>query len=101
MATELVQDPSLIFDGSKAVLSDNWVRAIRTRVFNMKIIKDDERCAEVAAACLGGEALVWYEAQSEEIQTSWKLLRREILLRWPSWPDWYNETKSAHGAPPP
>ena len=72
------------FDGGQnGLATDAFVSYIRRTVLTQGIQDDDRRVAQTAASFLFGEALEWYEDQSEEMQESWKLLRRAILLRWP------------------
>ena len=79
-----IGDSDIVFDGVNELASDAFLRIIRRRVLAQGIHKDDELVAETAASCLGGPALDWYEDQPSEVQGDWKLLRRAILIRWPS-----------------
>ena len=72
------------FDGIGSIPSDLFIRNIRRRILVQGVQNDDQLIAQIAASCLIGPALDWYEEQEEEVQESWKLLRRAILLRWPS-----------------
>ena len=77
-------DSGVVFDGEyNGLASDAFLRYVRRTVLAQGIQDDDRRVAQTAASSLGGEAVEWYEDQSEELQESWKLLRRAILLRWP------------------
>ena len=79
-----IGESDVVFDGVNGLASDAFLRFMRRRVLAQGIHKDDELVAETAASCLGGPALDWYEDQPDEVQESWKLLRRAILIRWPS-----------------
>ena len=78
-------DRNVVLDGGvNGLPSDAFIRCIRRRVLGQGITRDDELVAQVAASCLGGPALEWYEQQSDEVQNSWKLLRRAIIRQWPA-----------------
>ena len=72
------------FDGTTGVSGDVFIRSLRQNSLREGREKDDEWIALSAASWLEGEALEWYEDQTEETQESWKLLRRAILVRWPA-----------------
>lgn len=79
-----MEHDDFVFMGSGgSVTSDEFVRLIRRRALQNHIQDDDRLIAQTAASHVGGAALIWYEDLSEEVQESWKLLRRAVLARWP------------------
>lgn len=80
-----MSDPEdFVFTGAGGSLtSDEFVRAIRRRALRNGMQDDDRLMAQTAASHIGGAVLLWFEDLSEEVQDSWKLLRRALLMRWP------------------
>ena len=71
------------FTGTNGPTASQFLKMVRLDALQQNRPKDDEWIAQWAAAHLDGPALFWYEELSEETQESWKLLRRELLIRWP------------------
>lgn len=42
--------------------------------------------AEMAALCLAGNALEWYEGLDADVQVDWALLRKALIARFPPSP---------------
>lgn len=80
MADEI---PTITYFDGTSVGGDLLIRAVRVRGLTTKIGSDDAMMAELAASYLQGKALIWYEELTDEVQESWRLLRRELLKRWP------------------
>ena len=71
-----------VFTGLEGPNVAQFVRIARVNALQQDRSKDDEWIAQWTAADLDGPAFFWYEGLSEDIQESWKLLRRELLIRW-------------------
>ena len=84
------------FTGTDVPTASYFLKMVRLDALQQDRSKDDEWIAQWAAAHLDGPALFWYEELSQEIQESWRLLRREILIRWP--PPNSNATATSSGA---
>lgn len=74
------------FDGSGSLKASTFIRNVRQQALTKDRQDNDKWMAQTAAASLDGSALDWYEELDEEVQESWKLLRRAILTRWPTAP---------------
>ena len=77
------REDALVFDGEGPLTSGQFLRIVRTNAIEKDKTTDDQWIAFYAASRMDGTALAWLEDQSEEMQESWKLLRRAILIRWP------------------
>lgn len=56
--------------------------AVNRYAFKNDKTKDDEWIAQFAGACMAGEALRWYVDLDDEVQESWKRLRRALLAQY-------------------
>lgn len=82
-------------DGSEA---EEFIQAVRRAAFNATKDRDDEWMARFASTCMSGKALRWYESLDDDVQDSWKRLRKAILARYPP-ADEYSIVPSASAAP--
>ncbi|KAG9043070.1 hypothetical protein FS837_010066 [Tulasnella sp. UAMH 9824] len=77
------RDPSqLEFRGQDATECENFIRAISKYAFSQGKQRDDQWIADFVATCMANDALRWWGALDEEVQGSWKLLRRAMLSRY-------------------
>lgn len=74
--------PILFDGGANGVGCDTFIRNVRQRGLREGKESEDKWMAHAAAASMEGDALFWYEDQDEEVQDSWKMLRRALLTRW-------------------
>ena len=93
--SDIISD--FVFDGITGLNSGQFLRIVRQNALDKDKATDDQWIAFYAAAHMDGPALDWLENQSEEMQESWRLLRRALLLRWPL----YTQTGSDMQVPTP
>ncbi|KAG8920268.1 hypothetical protein FRC01_000848 [Tulasnella sp. 417] len=72
----------LQFRGQDATECEDFIRAISKHAFSQGKQRDDQWIADLAATCMANEALRWWGALDEEVQGSWKLLRRAMLSKY-------------------
>ncbi|KAG8922087.1 hypothetical protein FRC00_007835 [Tulasnella sp. 408] len=82
-------------DGNEA---EEFIQAVRRAAFNANKDRDDEWMARFASTCMSGKALRWYESLDDDVQDSWKRLRKAILARYPP-ADEYSIVPSVSAAP--
>lgn len=74
----------LVFDGKSSLTVDAFIRAIGRRLLDKGLRQKDPLAADLAAACLGGEALQWFLELSSDVAEDWRGLQKEMLRRWSS-----------------
>jgi len=83
----MAQAPSpnneLFFLGTSAGECEAFIRNVRKYAFTYSKQDDDKWLSDFVATCMDSDALRWYEDQTEEIQSSWRLLRKAMLANWP------------------
>ncbi|KAG8987883.1 hypothetical protein FRB90_003077 [Tulasnella sp. 427] len=90
-----------MIDGNEA---EEFIQAVRRAAFNENQDRNDEWMARFASTCISGKALRWYESLDDDVQESWKLLRKAILARYPptEFPsDSFNIPSSSSASPAP
>lgn len=69
----------IIFAGGSAEEAEDFIFAVKKRVYSKGKHKDNIWIAEYVSTCFAKKALRWYERLDEETQDDWKLLKRAIL----------------------
>ena len=59
-----------------------FVRSVRQQALKEGKSRDDEWIADYAATCFTDEAFDWFESLDEDVRLDWKLLRRELLIKY-------------------
>lgn len=77
-------DLVMLFEGRDGAECERFITSIRQQAFEKNKAKDDEWIATLAASRITGPALRWFETLDEEVQDSWKLLKRALLLQYPA-----------------
>ncbi|KAG8912131.1 hypothetical protein FRC01_005272, partial [Tulasnella sp. 417] len=72
----------LQFRGKDATECEDFISAIVKRAFAQGKQRDDQWMADFAANCMVNDAMRWWSKLDEEVQGSWKLLRRAMLSRY-------------------
>lgn len=72
----------LFFDGSDPRECDKFIASVRKLAIAESKQRDDEWMADFAGSCFVGKALRWYESLDDEVQCSWKQLRRALLAQY-------------------
>lgn len=79
-----VLEPTLLqFRGEGPEECEKFVAAVINQAFAQGMLGDDRWVADFAATCLAQDALRWWSSLDQKIQTSWRLLRQEMLLAYP------------------
>lgn len=78
---------ALSFAGKDAAEAEDFIVNARRIAYHYGKQRDDTWMADLAAPCMTGRALRWYEALDDETRDSWALLRRALLSRWPNTED--------------
>lgn len=84
MASDLNDTVYPSFRGGSGTECEEFISSVRKAAFKVGKSNDDGWQAGYASACLSGDALRFYEDLPEATQTSWKLLRAEILAKYPA-----------------
>jgi len=74
----------LIFRGGDGDECDEFVLAVNQWAFENDKDEDDRWVARLASSCLAGDAMRFYDTLDEEVQKSWRLLRRALFTRYSS-----------------
>ncbi|KAG8896064.1 hypothetical protein FRC01_012030, partial [Tulasnella sp. 417] len=74
---------SLVFRGTSANEAEEFIASIHHVARSEGRIRDDLWIADFAVACFRGDALRWYAELDADVQNDWRLLRREILRKYP------------------
>ncbi|KAG9047180.1 hypothetical protein FS837_002872 [Tulasnella sp. UAMH 9824] len=72
----------LSFRGKDATECEEFIAAILKHAFARGKQRDDQWMADFAATCLANDALRWWSGLDEEVQGSWKLLRRAMFSKY-------------------
>lgn len=81
-----MKDPSdwpLSFEGKGSTECEEFIVKINRIAYKSGKHHDDKWIADFVYPCLCGRLLRWFEDLDEEVQSSWKLLRRALLDRYP------------------
>lgn len=70
------------FRGKDAAECEEFIAAILKHAFAQGKQRDDQWMADFAATCLANDAIRWWSLLDEEVQGSWKLLRRAMILKY-------------------
>ena len=73
----------LTFHGSDDVACEAFILAINRWAFDNEKQEDDRLVAQFAYSHMAGKMLRFYETLDDDVQGSWKLLRRALLDRYP------------------
>lgn len=93
-----MDDRFVSFRGQDGNEAEEFIQAVRRAAFNANKDRDDEWMARFASTCMSGKALRWYESLDDDVQDSWKRLRKAILARYPP-ADEHSIVPSASAAP--
>lgn len=74
----------MVFTGRDRDECLEFILGVKKEAFAKGMQRNDDWTAHLAEAHMGGEALVWFEGLDEEVQDSWKLLKRELLAKYSS-----------------
>jgi len=72
----------IVFRGSDHQECEDFVLALKRYAFGQGMDRDDEWVARFAATCIAGDAMRFYETLGDDVQHSWKLLRKALLERY-------------------
>ncbi|KAG8908679.1 hypothetical protein FRC01_007306, partial [Tulasnella sp. 417] len=72
----------LQFRGQDATECEDFIQTISKYAFSQGKQRDDQWIADLAATCMTNDALRWWGALDEEVQGSWKLVRRAMLSKY-------------------
>lgn len=92
----------ILFRGQDGSEAEGFIAAVRKAAFaaGKNPQEDDEWIAHFASTCFTAMALRWFESLDDDVQSSWKLLRKALLVKYPaSVEPTYIPTPAA--APPP
>ncbi|KAG8988336.1 hypothetical protein FRB90_002819 [Tulasnella sp. 427] len=73
---------SLMFEGRHAVECEDFIGAVQRYTFAQGKPVDDRWVAQFASSCFTRDALRWWSNLDDEVQSSWKLLRKAMLDRY-------------------
>ncbi|KAG8946545.1 hypothetical protein FRC04_011603 [Tulasnella sp. 424] len=78
-----MDDRYVSFRGQDGNEAEEFIQAVRRAAFDADKDCDDRWMARFASTCMSGKALRWYESLDDDVQESWKRLRKAILVRYP------------------
>lgn len=76
-------DWNALFEGRDGSECEKFILRVRQHGFEKDKAQDDRWTANFAATRIAGPAPRWYESLDDEVQESWKLLRRALLAQYP------------------
>jgi len=85
------------FEGIDGTECEDFVFAVKQEVFENEKDQDDAWIARYVSPLMKGRALRWYERLDDEVQGSWKLLKRAMLDKFP--PDDPSESSESSVSP--
>ncbi|KAG8967185.1 hypothetical protein FRC05_002260 [Tulasnella sp. 425] len=71
------------FRGEDGKEAEEFIQAVRKAAFDANKDRDNEWMARFASTCMSGKALRWYESLDDDVQESWRRLKKAILVSYP------------------
>ncbi|KAG9019189.1 hypothetical protein FRB90_005525 [Tulasnella sp. 427] len=72
-------DQLLEFQGKDIEECEKFIAAVNRHARDNGKLRDDQWIADFVAVCLSGDALIWWSLLDENVQGSWRLLRKEMI----------------------